>query len=115
MRTTLRRRIAVFLAVTVVAALLPGTAWAGLAGAPTGLSGTPGNVLVALTWTAPASDGGDAISDYTVEYSSTGGVVWSGFNDGVSTATSATVTGLTNGTAYSFRVSTVNASGTSPV
>ena len=115
MRTTLSRRVAVFLAVTVVVALLPATAWAGLAGAPTGLSGAPGNVLVALTWTAPASDGGDAISDYTIEYSSTGGAVWSWFNDGVSTATSATVTGLTNGTAYLFRVSTVNASGTSSV
>lgn len=80
--------------------------------APTNVAGTPQNTQVALTWTAPSSDGGNAVSDYTVEFSSNGGTSWSTFSDGVSTATSATVTGLVNGTAYVFRVSAVNAAGT---
>lgn len=37
-------------------------------GAPTGLTPTPGSTQVGLSWTAPASDGGAAISDYTVQY-----------------------------------------------
>ncbi|MBT4677025.1 MAG: hypothetical protein HOB67_04140 [Acidimicrobiaceae bacterium] len=115
MRTAVRRRIAVFVTVASILALTPGTALAAVATAPTGLAGTAGNAQVALTWTVPASDGGNAISDYTIEYSSTAGVVYSWFNDGTSTLTSATVTGLTNGTAYIFRVSAVNSSGTGPV
>ena len=58
------------------------------------------------------ANGGSAITDYVVEYSSNGGTSWSTFADGTSTVTSATVTGLTNGTAYTFRVSAVNAAGT---
>ena len=115
MRTAVRRRIAVFVTVASILALTPGTAVAAVATAPTGLAGTAGNAQVALTWTVPSSDGGNAISDYTIEYSSTAGVVYSWFNDGTSTALSATVTGLTNGTAYTFRVSAVNSSGTGPV
>jgi titin len=81
-------------------------------GAPTGLAATPGSTQVALSWTAPVSDGGSAVSDYVVQYSSNGGSTWSTYVDKVSTATIATVTRLTNGTAYSFRVSAVNAAGT---
>ena len=77
-----------------------------------GLTATPGSTQVALSWTAPISNGGSAITDYVVEYSSNGGSSWSTFTDGTSTVTSATVTGLTNGTAYTFRVSAVNAAGT---
>ena len=115
MRTAVRRRIAVFVTVASILALTPGTALAAVATAPTGLAGTAGNAQVALTWTVPASDGGNAISDYTIEYSSTAGVVYSWFNDGTSTLTSATVTGLTNGTSYLFRISAVNGAGTGPV
>ncbi|NCX18625.1 MAG: fibronectin type III domain-containing protein, partial [Acidimicrobiia bacterium] len=55
---------------------------------------------------------GAAVSDYLIEYSSNNGSTWSTFVDGVSTATTATVTSLTNGTTYSFRVSGANAIGT---
>jgi large repetitive protein len=79
--------------------------------APTNLTGTAGSAQVALSWTAPANNGGSAITDYVVEYS-TNGTVWVVFTDGVSTATTATVTGLTNGTAYTLRVAAVNAIGT---
>ena len=80
-------------------------------GKPIGLAATPGNAQVALAWAAPTYDGGSAITDYMVEYS-TNGWTWSTFSDGTSTAVSATVTGLTNGTSYTFRVSATNAAGT---
>lgn len=81
--------------------------------APTSLAATRGNTQVALSWTAPASDGGDAVTDYLVEYKLSGDLSWTTFTDGTSTLTSATVTGLTNGSAYNFRVSAVNTVGTS--
>ncbi len=71
-----------------------------------------GNTTTNLTWTAP-SNGGDAITDYTVEYRVSGDVPWISFNDGVSASTGATVTGLTNGVTYEFRVFAVNGVGTS--
>jgi titin len=67
---------------------------------------------VTLTWSAPASNGGTAVTDYTVQSSSDGGKTWKAFADAVSTATSAVVTGLANGTSYVFRVAAVNAVGT---
>ena len=77
----------------------------GRAGTPTG---TAGDGTVSLTWSAPASDGGAAISDYLVEFSADGNS-WSTFADGTSTLTSATVTGLTNSSSYVFRVTARNA------
>ncbi len=71
-----------------------------------------GNTTTNLTWTAP-SNGGDAITDYTIEYRVSGAVSWSTFNDGVSSSSGATVTGLTNGVTYEFRVFAVNGVGTS--
>ena len=81
-------------------------------GTPTSLSATGGNAQVALSWTAPADNGGTAITDYAVQFSSDSGSTWSTFADGTSTTTSATVTGLTNGTAYVFRVAATNSAGT---
>lgn len=78
-------------------------------GAPTVIAG---NEQVSLAWTAPS--GGSTPTDYEVQYSSNGGSSWTTFSDGVSTATSATVTGLTNGTGYIFRVRAVNALGEGP-
>ncbi len=71
-----------------------------------------GDTTTNLTWTAP-SNGGDPITDYTVEYRVSGEVSWTSFSDGVSASTGATVTGLTNGVAYEFRVFAVNGVGSS--
>ena len=81
-------------------------------GAPTGVTTTPSDGTVGLNWTAPASNGGQAISDYIVEYKLSASGTWDTFADGTSTATSASVTGLTDGSSYDFRVSAVNIVGT---
>ena len=63
-----------------------------------------------LSWAAPF-DGGSAITDYVVQYS-TDRKTWITITDGVSTATTATVTGLTPRVTYRFRVAAVNVVGT---
>jgi Fibronectin type III domain len=87
---------------------------ANVPGAPTSVTvtdpGTDGYATV--SWTAPASNGGSAITDYIVQYSSNSGSTWTTFSDGTSTSTSAIVTGLTLDTAYIFRVAAVNVIGT---
>ena len=78
-------------------------------GAPTGVGGTAGNGSVALSWTAPASNGGSAITGYRVT-PSIGATAETPVLTG-SAATTFTVTGLTNGTAYTFTVAAINAVG----
>jgi Tol biopolymer transport system component len=78
-------------------------------GAPTGVAATAGNASAAVSWTAPASDGGSVVTSYRVTASPGGaGVTASG------SARTATVTGLTNGTSYTFTVAALNAAGTGP-
>jgi len=80
--------------------------------APTSLNATPLNTQANLSWTAPVVNGGVAVTDYLVEYKlSSEPTLWTTFADGVSTATSVLVTGLTNDLNYDFRVSAVNAVG----
>ena len=67
--------------------------------APTSLSATAGNGRVPLSWTAPASTGGAAITRY--EYELNGSNTWTTTG---STNTTHTVGGLNNGQSYSFRV-----------
>jgi len=73
-------------------------------GAPTAVSGTVGDGQVAVTWTAPSSDGGGAITAYTATASPGGATC-------TTAATGCTVTGLSNGTAYTFTVAATNAAG----
>ena len=82
-------------------------------GSPTAVVAVSGNTQLAVTWTAPASTGGSAITDYLVKYSSNGGSTWTNFVHPVSTVPSLTVTGLTNGTAYVIKVIARNAIGIS--
>jgi chitodextrinase len=76
-------------------------------GAPTGVRATAGNASALVSWNAPTSNGGPAITGYTVT-SDPGGLKVS-----TTGAATATVTGLTNGTAYIFTVNATNAAGTS--
>ena len=82
-------------------------------GAPTGLTAGAGNGQVALAWTAPVNNGGAPITSYTVLYGTSSNGPFTTINTG-SSATSYTVTGLTNGTTYFFEVEAVNVAGTGP-
>lgn len=66
---------------------------------------------VTLTWSAPALAGGSAITDYSIQYRASGSSAWTTWAHAASATTSATITGLTNGTAYEFQVAAINASG----
>ena len=77
-------------------------------GAPTGVAATAGNAQASVSFAAPASNGGAAISGYTVVSSPAGGVD----SQAASTSLSHTITGLNNGTTYTFTVSASNAVGT---
>ena len=115
MKSVTSSRIALFVALTVAALSVQGTAWAAAPGAPTGLTATAGNQQVALTWTAPVSDGGGGgIDTYNVEFSSDA-VTWTLVVRANSALASYTVAGLTNGTTYLFRVSGDNSGSVGPV
>jgi len=100
-----------FLAAALLALHPAGPVLAATVGPPTALAATPGSTQVSLSWSAPAVGGNPAITDYQVEYSSDVGVTWSQFAHSASVATTSTVTGLTNGQSYVFRVSAVNSDG----
>jgi phosphodiesterase/alkaline phosphatase D-like protein len=117
-----RRSIIAMLGLGALLAGLVGVAPAALAAtptapsAPTGLSATPGNTTVALTWTAPTDNGGSVITGYNVyEGTSVGGENYSTAVNGSTliATTTYSVTGLTNATKYYFTVKAVNAIGSS--
>ncbi len=75
----------------------------GVASAPSAPRLTAGDGQLGVSWTAP-SDNGAAIDDYDVRYRPAGGS-WTELPDAVkSTSTTATIPGLTNGTAYEVQV-----------
>jgi hypothetical protein len=78
-----------------------------LPGAPRNITATAGDESITVKWDTPSTDGGSAITGYQVTAS-----------DGVHapivvrvTGTSATLVGLTNGTAYTVSVAAINALG----
>ena len=75
-------------------------------GPPTNLRTRAGDRRVTLSWTAPVNTGGEQIAYYEYEQDGDGEWVSTG-----GTATSYTVTGLTNGQSYTFRVRAVTNSG----
>ena len=78
---------------------------------PTNLGAVAGNTTAGLTWVAPVSDGGRAVTGYTVTETEAGlGVVACP----MSGATSCTVSGLTNNTEYTFTVHASNSVGPGP-
>jgi len=80
----------------------------GVPDAPTGVSAVGGGGSATVSWTPPASTGSGPITGYSITIFPGGIVTVAG-----SSATSAPITGLTNGTTYAFTVTATNASGTS--
>ncbi|HZQ28670.1 MAG TPA: fibronectin type III domain-containing protein, partial [Acidimicrobiales bacterium] len=81
----------------------------GAPAAPTGVTAAPANASASVSWTAPADTGGLPITGYTVTANPGGTTVPVN-----GSTTSATVSGLTNGTSYTFTVKATNALGDSP-
>lgn len=84
--------------------IAPGFNPALIPGAPTIGTATAGNAQATVTFTAPTDIGGSAITSYQV-VSTPGNIIATG------SASPITVTGLSNGTAYTFRVAAVNSYG----
>jgi hypothetical protein len=76
-------------------------------GSPTGVTAVPGPARATVSFTPPASNGGSAITSFTVT-STPDGITASG------AASPIVVNGLTNGTAYVFTVTATNSVGTGP-
>lgn len=93
--------------ITVVARAQPVTTPPGAPSAPSELTATRGNTTATLTWNPPTSNGGSAITGYIITPSS--GPAFS-----VGDVTNDTVTGLTDGTNYTFTVAAINVVGTGP-
>jgi hypothetical protein len=91
-------------AVTVVPAVAPG--------APTAVSASGGDTSAVVTWSAPVSDGGSAVTGYWVRVADAATDVQVGaLRPAAAGATSLGVTGLVNGIAVRFQVQAGNGVG----
>jgi titin len=80
--------------------------------APTGVTATGGNGQAVVRWTAPSANNGSAVTGYVVTPYL--GATAQAAKSFTSTATTQTVTGLSNGKTYTFVVAARNARGTGP-
>jgi hypothetical protein len=81
--------------------------------APTSVTATAGDRSAVVTWSAPAN-GGSPITSYTVTPYVGSAAQTATVITGTPPATGATVSGLINGTGYTFTVTATNAVGTGP-
>jgi uncharacterized repeat protein (TIGR02543 family) len=83
----------------------------GVPSSPSGVNGTPNNSGVDLYWTRPSTAGATSITDYQVEYAVSPYSSWTTASTCSGLSETCTVTGLTNGTAYKFKVKAQNSIG----
>jgi titin len=80
---------------------------------PSWVSVTPGDSQVVAKWNAPKAPN-NTVSEYVIEYALASGGGWTTFNYDTSTVvTTLNVTGLTNGTAYKFKLAAKNGTASS--
>ena len=87
-----------------------------LPGVPRDLEAEPGHQAVDLTWMAPLDDGTSDLDHYELEYSTAADFSASPqrVTTDSNTTSSHSITGLTNGTAYYFRLRGASAAGAGP-
>jgi hypothetical protein len=111
-------------AIATLAILASSLTFAGVANAtatvpsaPTNVMAVAGNASATVSWTAPSSNGGRALTSYTVDaYSGTtlAAVAWASPTTTSATLTAGTIYGtIANGTTYTFKVVANNAVGAS--
>ncbi|MEI6022435.1 MAG: fibronectin type III domain-containing protein [bacterium] len=77
------------------------------------LIGTPADTQISLSWTAPVvSDLYTPVTDYSIQYKKHTDNSWMDFSHSASTATTATLLGLSSGTAYDIQIAAINSAGT---
>ena len=75
--------------------------------APTIGTASAGDASATVTWTAPASNGGSAITGYSVKVLNAANIQVGALRPAGAGATSLVVTGLVNGTAVRFQVAAI--------
>lgn len=96
-------------------AAVSGTALASTPSAPQNVTATGGSKQAAISWTAPASTGGSAITKYTATaWSTSSSGIAAGTCSATKGATSCTISKLNAKTTYWVDVSATNAVGTGP-
>jgi hypothetical protein len=100
-----------WLAATVVLKAASSSTSPTVPGTPSGVAATAGNGSATVTWSAPA-DGGSPLTAYTVTPYVAGVAQSQTIVLGSPPPASAVISGLTNGTGYTFTVSAMNAIGT---
>ncbi len=98
----------IFISITTSLRPEGGRTQKGIPSAPTDITAVAGNTQATVSFSKPASDGGSAITGYTVTSNPGGGTD----SNAGSTSLSHVITGLTNGTAYTFTVTATNSVGT---